>query len=328
MAEIGKLSISKITTYMGCSLAHYLKYVVHEKVPTNVRYAFGKAIHYMLEGFYKKNYKSPDSFAGYWNHYWGMLASGDNLKGKQKLELKLTEYPLKNGNFLKIGNHIEYGEDPVGIFFGYMKLGQSILKKFYVRHIPEKNPIILDRNPPIALEQGFGVKKTEPFEIDGIKMTGYIDRIDKNKNKEFFISDYKTDKKCPEDNSFILHRHPQFTLYSYVFRKKYNAKEKAILYYHLRTGNVFKTHRNEKDYDYLRALINVVAEGITNDKFTPFYGFHCSFCDYQVACEKYTLDNHGGPKISSDKKIIKAKRYYGWDDDIPEKLSGFLEEEI
>lgn len=326
MAEIKKLSASKITTYKGCSLAYYLKYVAHEKVPTNVRYVFGKGIHYMLEEFYKKNYKSSDSFVGYWNHYWGILSSGGNLKGKQKLELKINESPLKNGNFLKLGDHIDFGEDPVGIFFGYMKLGQNILKKFYTRHIPEKDPLNKNRNVPIAREQGFGVKKTEPFNINGINITGYIDRIDKDSKERYFISDYKTDKKSPEKNSFILHRHPQFTLYSYVFRKKYGIKEESILYYHLRSGQVFKTHRSEKDYDYLKALIDNVANSIAKDDFTPFYGFHCGMCDYQVACEKYNVDHHGGPQINSEKKIIGAKKYYGWDVDISDELEGFLED--
>lgn len=327
MAELKKLSASKITTYKGCSFAYYLKYVLHEKVPTNVRYAFGKGIHYMLEEFYKKNYKSPDSFAGYWNHYWGILGSGGNLKGKQKLELKVNEYPLKNGNVLKLGTHIEYGEDPVGVFFGCMKLGQKILKQFYQRHIPEKDTKNKERNPPIEIEKGFGVKKIEPFKINGVNMIGYIDRIDKDSKGRHFIADYKTDKKTPGKDAFILHRHPQFTLYSYVFRELFKEKEEAILYYHLRSGEVFKTHRNEKDYDYLKRLIDDVTDGITCDRFTPFYGFHCSFCDYKVACEKYSFEYHGGPRIDAQNKIIGAKKFTDWDIDPPEELSGFLEEE-
>ncbi len=326
MAEIKKLSSSKITTYKGCPFAYYLKYEKHEKIPTNVRYAFGKGIHYMLEEFYKKNYKSPESFGNFWKYYWGMLASGENLKGKQKRQLKLNEFPMKNGNVLKLGDHIDYGNDPAGVFFGYMKLGEDILKKFYKRHISEKDPENKSRKIPIAIEKGFGVKKNEPFRINGINMIGYIDRIDRDFKGKYFISDYKTDKKTPEDGAFILHRHPQFTLYSYAFRELFQEKEEAILYYHLRSGKVFKSHRNEKDYDYMKRLIDDVAEGITQDRFTPFYGFHCNFCDYKVACGKYSFEYQEGPRKDLGNKTRIANEFKDWDIDPPGPLNGFLED--
>ena len=65
MADVGKISSTKITTYKGCSFAYFLKYVAHEKVPTNIRAGFGKEIHYMLELFYDRNFKSAESFGKY-----------------------------------------------------------------------------------------------------------------------------------------------------------------------------------------------------------------------------------------------------------------------
>ncbi len=335
MAEVGKLSASKIAIYKGCSLAYYLNYVAHEKVPTNGRFVFGGGVHYMLEKFYKINYKTPDSFAGFWNHYWGMLISGDNLKGKQKRELKIKNHKYygkdkKTGKriekILRVGNHVDLGdEDPIGLFFGYMRLGQNILKNFYRRHISEKDSSIKNRKPPEEKEYAFGVKKVEPFKINGHLVIGYMDRIDE-KDGKWWISDYKTDKKSPEKDSFVLHKHPQFTLYSYVFRKLFNKKEKAILYYHLRSNKIFETHRSEKDYDYLKRLLDEVSEGIDKDIFVPFYGFHCGFCDYKVACEKYSIDHRGGPRIDLGGKIKRAKEFKEWDGEIPDWLEMQTEE--
>lgn len=107
MAEVGKLSPSKITCYKGCPLAYYLRYVEHVKVPQHVRLAFGKDIHYMLQRFYQVNYKSAESFSKYWKFYWFRSISGDSLKGKAKQELKITEYPIKEDFILKIGNHVK-----------------------------------------------------------------------------------------------------------------------------------------------------------------------------------------------------------------------------
>ncbi len=319
MADVKKLSASKITTYKGCSMAFYLHYIVHEKVPTNVRFVFGKGIHYMLEQFYKKNFKSPDSFAGFWNHYWSVLVSGDNLKGKQKENLKIKEYPTKNGS-VRIGDHINIGKtDPVGLFFGYMKLGQQILKNFYKRHIPEKMDSAKKRKPPIFLEKGFGNRKDEPFEINGHPVQGFLDRIDKTK-EGYYITDYKTNKKSPALDSFTLHRNIQFTMYSYAFRKLFSEKEKGILFYHLRSNKVFKTQRSEKDYEYMKQLLDEVAEGISKDIFVPFYGFHCNFCDYKIACEKYSIKHRGGPRLDLETKIKGAPEFKEWDAEIPEWL--------
>ena len=334
MADIGKLSATKITTYMGCSMAYALAYVFHEKVPTNATLLSGKSIHYMLDHFYDVNFKSEDSFAGYWRHYWGGQVSGDFIQGKEKEKLQLVEHeyfgrdPVSRKRvkkILRVGNHVDFGRDPVGIFFGHMKSGETMLRNFYSRHAVEKDPNNDERQPPVDRERNFGKRKDDPFSMDGIPIVGVFDRIDK-KGEVWYITDYKTDRKSPGDDAFILHRHPQFTLYSYVFRKIYGVEESAILYYHLRSGDIFKTHRSEKDYDYLRRLISHVADGILHDRFVPFYGFHCNFCPYKVPCERYSTPYYGGPRIDLGGKIIGAEKFTDWDPLIPDWMQDQAEE--
>ncbi len=318
MAEPGKISPSKITTYKGCPLAYFLKYVEHVKVPDNVRLVFGKRIHYLLDRFYEVNFKSPDSFAGFWFGDWRRTISGEHLRGKAKRELQVKEYPYmgrdEHGNkvekILKVGNHVDLGDNPVGVFFGYSNLGSSILKRFFERH--KQKP------PPLERERAFGKRKDEPLEINGHPVTGVFDRIDEMSG-EFYITDYKTDKASPGNNSFILHRHPQFTFYSMAFRMLFGKAEKALLFYHLRTGQVFQTFRSEKDFDYVKRLIDEVVDGVTRNQFTPFYGFHCNFCDYQCdACEKYSMPHHGGPRIDLEGKIKTAESFPVWNQEVPD----------
>lgn len=309
MTKINKLSASKIEIYKGCSLAYYLQYIKHEKVPRNVRLVFGKAIHYMLDRFYQVNYKSSDSFVKYWRYYWFSDIAGDFLKGKEKDGLETKEFEVNRKFNIKIGNHLDLGPEPVGVFFGYMKLGEGILREFYSRH--------KSREPPFEKEKSFGIKKDEPIDIAGHLVRGVFDRID-NLDGRWFITDYKTDKSSPEKDSFVLHRSPQFTLYSYAFRELFETTEEALLYYHLRTGDIFKTYRSQKDYDYLKSLLDEVANGIETEKFVPFYGSHCKFCDYKVACEKYSIPHHGGPRIDKRGKIIGAKKFTEWDAETPE----------
>ncbi len=326
MAEVGKLSPSKITNYEGCKMAYFLRYIEHVKVPTNIRLVFGKSIHYILEQFYIKNYKSDESFSKYWKYNWFSTIAGEFLDEKRKKSLIIKEYLVKkdpvNGDFiLKMGNHVDFGicENVPGVFFGYMKLGENILKRFYNKHkhLP----------PPLHTELSFGVKKDDDLNINGHLIRGVFDRIDKI-DERMYITDYKTDKSSPENDSFILHRHPQFTIYSYIFRKIFKRKEKALLYYHLRSGKAYKTHRSEKDYDYIKKLLDDVSEGIFNDRFTPFYGFHCNFCDLKVPCEDYAIDYHGGPKIYEEKdrlkKIKNAETFEKWETEINKNSLEFM----
>ena len=309
MVEVGILSPTKITTYMGCGLSYYLQYVAHEKIASNVRLVFGKEIHHMLEQFYKKNFKSEDSFVNSWKYRWFSSISGDFLKGKQKRELQVKEIKTSENFTLKIGDHVDLEDwDPVATFFGYKSLGEKILRRFYQRH--------KDKDPPLYIEYPFGIKKDKPVEIYGHKIRGIFDRID-FLDKKWYITDYKTDKSSPEKDSFTLHRYPQFTLYSNAFGKIFGEKEEAILYYHLRSGRVFKTHRSEKDYEYLKKLLDSVSEGISKDIFVPFYGFHCNFCRYKVPCERYSIPYHGGPRIDLEKKIIGAETFKKWDAEVP-----------
>ena len=51
---LGLVSATKLTTFFGCPFAFYLQYIEHMKVPKSSAAAFGDAIHYSLEQFYKK----------------------------------------------------------------------------------------------------------------------------------------------------------------------------------------------------------------------------------------------------------------------------------
>jgi CRISPR/Cas system-associated exonuclease Cas4 (RecB family) len=242
----------------------------------------------MLDNFYKKNFKTADSFAGFWKFRWKTAISGEFLKGKQKqnLETRVIDLKLKSEDVIpiKIGNHIRFPEEDseaLGLYFGYRNLGMGLLKKFYNRHKPQPEPS----------------EREKRFDINfkGHLLTGFWDRIDEH-NGELFITDYKTDKSSPEKSSFLLDRYPQFTIYSLAFRDIFGKKEKNILFYHLRSGKVFKTERSQKDFDYLEKLCDDLSEGVSKEHFLPRYGFNCHFCDYQTPCAKYNVGSQG-PEI-------------------------------
>ena len=326
-----RLSASKITTYKGCPLAYYLKYVKHEIVPEDVRRSFGKVVHSMLDKFYEMNFKSSDSFAGAFKFNWFRYCSGESLKGEMKERYKIIEYPVREGGrAFRLGTHVKFGkhfpdeseEDFLdkckGIFFGYMKTGEEIMKRFYEQYI--------DRPDPVIREQPFDLYIDGHPNQNGARRKHFVrviyDRVDET-DGHVSIGDYKTDSGNPESKAFMLHRHPQFTLYSLALRQLIAEKrvsfkcgarrEDAILYHHLRSGKMLITHRSEEDFEYLRSLLDNVTEHIISNDFTPFYGFHCNWCDFQVPCETYSVA-HGGPRIIDPSGEIKAAKEVDWDD--------------
>lgn len=273
MADTEVLSASKITIYKGCPLSYYFIYVYPKvykerlQVPQSPNKIFGSAMHEMLYKFYRKpdnkqfkkscyTFKSKDSFIGTWKMKWWRGVVKDAF-----------------GRWGEIGWHSD--KEP-GILYG---TGVKILSAFYEHNI--------NLPYPVALEKSFRE------EFRGQKMRGVFDRIE-IKDDRHFIIDYKTDMNSPENNPFILHRHPQFTLYSAVYeqmhKEELGGKRPVIVELHLRSGRGFETKRSEEDYDYLESLIGSAKKGIGNDEFTPFYGFHCGWCEYLPVCKKFCIN--------------------------------------
>ena len=272
MAKVGILSASKITSYEFCPLHFYFRYVSHEKVAEPSYFTFGKSIHYMLKLFYDKNFKSADSFVKFWKYYWyviklGIQFEGNNGRKRNFDELDEQVRRLKEEKKFNFKNFWEVSY--------YARLGVNILKKFYNKNLPK----------PKLYEKKFIV------EFGGHKIQGIWDRIDDTKEGPSLL-DYKTDKSAPKskEDLFLLHRHPQFTIYDLAYRIVFGEPPKKIIFHHLRTGRAVKTKRSKKDHEYLNALLDKVAHGIESDEFTPFYSpLKCKKCIYIEPCAHLSI---------------------------------------
>lgn len=271
MAEFKKMSASKLSTLSGCTRSYEFRYIERIKIPMNVRLAFGTAIHQMLENFYKKNYKSPDTFVNSWRFYWYLAGSNEN--DPELLEKYGKFYEKIKERYGTVSVHKE--ESRNYILGWYKRLGSDILRTFYIRH---KN-----QPKPKAVEKRFNI------EFEGFKLTGNMDRIDEFK-KGLSLADYKTDKRCPEKNDLLLRKHHQFTFYHLAFRELYGHNPTGIFMYHLRSGKVVPTKRTEKDFIHLKKTLEKAKKIIESDDFQPFYGFHCNLCDYLKTCQEREVE--------------------------------------
>jgi len=277
MADPGVMSASKITTYRGCPLSYYFNYVAHLDVPQAPAKVLGAEIHIMLRKFYRKNpnkkgpyaFASVDNFLGAWKHRW-FVGVVKNKFGKYK-EIAWRSKEQQGSLYVA---------------------GLKILKSFY-----EKN---ITLPAPIAVEKRFDVQLKEH------KIRGVYDRID-IRDGQHFITDYKTDRFSPEQNPFVLHRHPQFTIYSFAY-EKLNKTRPVIAFLHLRSGKAFETRRSEEDYNYLEELLDSTTKAIREDNFTPFYGFHCNLCEYVPVCKKVCIDVGSKLKKLEEKGNLGAKK--------------------
>ena len=275
MADPKTISASKVAFYRGCPLACYFRYEYRDKndkkliVPISPPLAFGVEMHYMADQLYKKKEKGKlvkgvpkwadvDKCIGMWGYRWRLISAEKKCRG----------IPVK---FSSEGEKWMYYWD-----------GVKILKGFY--------------NKMITLPWPAETETRKDSEIGGEKVMAKIDRLDlreENGDLQQIISDYKTDRKSPIKSTFLLHRLPQFTLYSYVHEKNTGIRPHLSLL-HLRSGKAFKTRRNNGDYEYLEAIIKDTADSIRKDRFVPFFGFHCNMCDYRdYPCREYGMGVDG-----------------------------------
>jgi CRISPR/Cas system-associated exonuclease Cas4 (RecB family) len=300
VAKINHISATKLSVYQSCPFKYYLNYITKEKPAISPQLAFGKEIHYMVEMFYKRNYKSRESFVNSFKYRWRLQCSGELLKGKQldNAEFKIYPYELANGDVVQVtlASHIKwYLKKPHLEYFSMKKLGERILGEFYDRHVNDEKPI--------------GLEKRFRFNWRGYPLLGVIDRIDKTKDGKNIVLDYKTDKHPPEGKAHVLNNNPQFTIYSIAFDELYGEPLDDLLYYHLRSGKVYKTERYEADSEYLEQLCKEFTHAVTNDIFTPKYGYNCSFCDYKEACSMYKYGKDGPIRISDVPLVNDVEEY-------------------
>ncbi|MEM5797951.1 MAG: PD-(D/E)XK nuclease family protein [Candidatus Aenigmatarchaeota archaeon] len=266
-------SSSKLATILDCPRAFKYRYIDHEPAPKDIRAAFGTAIHYFLEQFYKKNYKSPETFCNAWNFYWNLVCDDRDVNEIDQKLSKMYEKLRKRYGHISTWNE----EKRRYIVSYYRRLGENILKEFYNRHKGRKRPI--------AVEKRFKI------DFDGFKLIGNIDRIDEiTDNGKYenglYITDYKTDKRCPEKDDLLLRKHHQLTFYNLAFKDIFGTEPKGIFIYHLRSMKIIPTKRTEEDVEYLLSSLRKAKRIIDEKEFEPYFGFHCNLCEYLSICQK------------------------------------------
>ncbi|MBW6441854.1 ATP-dependent helicase [Patescibacteria group bacterium] len=146
--------------------------------------------------------------------------------------------------------------------------GKELLKRYY-----EQNKDIKAKH--IGLEKNF------VLEIDGIKLRGKIDRIDKLPDGKIEIIDYKTgntktQKEVDDD--------VQMTIYTMAANEALKIKPDLLSLYFVDSGEKVSTNRTQKQVEAQKEIIKEVVEGIKKENFEPKPGRDCMWCDFKEIC--------------------------------------------
>ncbi|MFI5362225.1 MAG: RecB family exonuclease [Elusimicrobiota bacterium] len=152
----------------------------------------------------------------------------------------------------------------------YFEEGKRILKAFHEKHAK-------DFHVPLAVEYGF------EFDVEGVPVKGFVDRVDKLPDGRLAVIDYKTGKKLATGR---LEIDAQLTMYQYACESLLGAEVGELIFYHLPT---LKEHRASRRggqlVDELKTRIVSTAEAITKEKFDPKPDeMVCRWCDYKPIC--------------------------------------------
>jgi RecB family exonuclease len=150
--------------------------------------------------------------------------------------------------------------------------GKEILTRFWEIHAP-------GFRMPVALERSFYL------DIEGIKLRGFIDRVDKLDSGGLSIIDYKTNQEL--FTADYLENNLQLTIYQMAAAQTWNLPVEKLTLYHLRSNTACTCPpRSQTQIDQARQLVLEVADNITQGKFPATENEFCP-CDFPEHCPYY-----------------------------------------
>jgi putative RecB family exonuclease len=151
----------------------------------------------------------------------------------------------------------------------YLEHGRRVLAQYHRDNAAEYRI-------PAALEFRFTI------EVEGVELSGVIDRMDRIPGGGYEIVDYKTSRRLPPRER--VERDLQLSVYHLAAREIWGIEPERLTLYFLLPGQRMTTARSNADVDALRRRIATVAERIAAGKFEPRHNPLCDWCEYQRLC--------------------------------------------
>jgi len=245
-------SHSRLSTYETCPLKYKLQYIERPEVvkEEGVEAFLGKRVHEALEKLYRNLRYSrlitADELLNYYNDQWDKNWNDSVAIAKKDLTAN-----------------------------NYKDTGIKCIRNYYQRHAPFENGVTI----------GIEEKITFPLSEDGgYAIQGYIDRLDRTKDKIYEIHDYKTSGSLPLQEHLDDDR--QLALYEIGIRKKYpDVREVKLIWHYLMFDMELSSERTSEQIEDLRKETIALIDAIEADKeFKHKESNLCGWCDYWAYC--------------------------------------------
>jgi RecB family exonuclease len=151
----------------------------------------------------------------------------------------------------------------------YQDHGRQVLTQYHRENAD-------DYRVPAALEFRFTI------DVEGVALSGVIDRMDRIPGGGYEIVDYKTNRRLPPQAR--IDQDLQLSIYHMAAREIWGIEPERLTLYYLLPGQRMTTVRTPRDVDELRRRIAVVAERIEAGLFEPRQNPLCDWCEYQALC--------------------------------------------
>lgn len=129
---------------------------------------------------------------------------------------------------------------------------------------------------PAAVEERF------EFDVEGVRVSGQIDRLDRHDDGTYEVIDYKTNRKLP--NRSRVDESLQLSIYHLAAREVWGVEPTKLTLYFVMQGQRISTSRTPEQLERTRARIANVASRIEEGMFEPRPNPLCGWCSYQAIC--------------------------------------------
>jgi DNA helicase-2/ATP-dependent DNA helicase PcrA len=132
-------------------------------------------------------------------------------------------------------------------------------------------------NQIVGVEIGFGI------EIAGRLVRGFIDRVEKTKDGQYCVIDFKTGSKNETGNT--IRENIQMNVYALAVLKKYGKLPTRASLYFVKTNETVDYAPDNTWIDVQRERLEEMIQAVLEEKFAAAASYDCRWCDYEGICE-------------------------------------------
>ena len=181
---------------------------------------------------------------------------------------------------------------------------------------------------PAALEHRFTI------EVEGVSVSGVIDRMDRLPGGGYEIVDYKTNRRLPPQAR--IDADLQLSVYHLAAKEVWGIEPERLTLYYLLPGQRMSTTRTAADVDQLRRRIATVADRVSAGKFEPRANPLCDWCEYQPLCPlfRHRVEQEQGDPTPRMTELVdewislkrRAREVYARFDELNPLINAFADE--